>query len=244
MTATQGNLAGLSRFIFRAPRWYTSVIFALVLAAATGIAAFDSRFVLEDAWQGVFFVGIPTIIASVGTSYVDNRLSGQLTPNRASLLALFCELIVITFLIGAGIISTVTVFAQEFVLDALLMGLAAIFALRLLVVMAVSRHSLPVAAIPASIQTAAAAALLSIYSGTTAVLLDNPVLKTWLSRPEKAPAALQFVELVDFALLGVMCLLYAGAVWLFLVFLDRPWRSSMGVSVLDFIQGFIGHVAE
>jgi len=244
MTATQGNLAGLSRFIFRAPRWYTSVAFALVFAAVTGIAAFDSRFVLEDAWQGVFFVGIPTVVASVGTSYVDNKLGGQLTPNRASLLALFCELIVIVFLVGAGAISVLTVFAQEFVLDALLVSLAGIFALRLLVVMAVSRHSLPVAAIPAGIQTAAAGVLLSIYTGTTVALLDNPTLRTWLSRPEKAPPELQFVQPIDFGLLALMCVLYAGAVWLFLVLLDRPWRSSLGVSVLDFIQGFIGHIAE
>ena len=244
MTATQGNLAGLSRFIFRAPRWYTSVAFALVFAAVTGIAAFDSRFVLEDAWQGVFFVGIPTVIASVGTSYVDNRLGGQLTPNRASLLALFCELIVIAFLVGAGAVSVLTAFAQEFVLDALLVSLAGIFALRLLVVMAVSRHSLPVAAIPASIQTVAAGALLSIYTGTTSVLLDNPTLRSLLSRPGKAPPELQFVGLIDFGLLALMCVLYAGAVWLFLVLLDRPWRSSLGVSVLDFIQGFIGHIAE
>ena len=244
MTASQGNLAGLSRFIFQAPRWYTSVTFALVLAAVTGIAAFDSRFVLEDAWQGVFFVGIPTVVASVGTSYVDDRLGGQLTPNRASLLALFCELIVIAFLVGAGAMSVLTMFDQEFVLDALLVSLAGIFALRLLVVMAVSRHSLPIAAIPASVQTATAAALLSVYTGTTSVLLDNPALQTWLSRAEQAPPELQFVQPIDFGLLALMCVLYAGAVWVFLVLLDRPWRSSLGVSVLDFIQGFIGHIAE
>jgi putative membrane protein len=244
MTASQGNLAGLSRFIFRAPRWYTSVTFALVLAAVTGIAAFDSRFILEDAWQGVFFVGIPTVVASVGTSYVDDRLGGQLTPNRASLLALFCELIVIAFLVGAGAMSVLTMFDQEFVLDALLVSLAGIFALRLLVVMAVSRHSLPIAAIPASVQTATAAALLSVYTGTTSVLLDNPALQTWLSRAEQAPPELQFVQPIDFGLLALMCVLYAGAVWVFLVLLDRPWRSSLGVSVLDFIQGFIGHIAE
>ena len=244
MTATQGNLAGLSRFIFRAPRWYTSVTFALVLAAVTGIAAFDSRFVLDDAWQGVFFVGIPTVLASVGTAYVDNALGGQLTPNRASLLALFCELIVIAFVVGAGVVSVLTAFDQEFVLDSLLVSLAAIFALRLLVVIAVSRRSLPIAAIAASIQPAAAAALLAVYTGATSALLDDPTLRRFLSRPDHAPPELQFLQPVDFGLLAVMCVLYASAVWLFLVLLDRPWRSSLGVSVLDFIQGFIGHIAE
>ncbi|WP_026190105.1 DUF2070 family protein [Halomicrobium katesii] len=244
MTATQGNLAGLSRFIFRAPRWYASVTFALVLAAVTGIAAFDSRFILDDAWQGVFFVGIPTVLASVATAYVDNALGGQLTPNRASLLALFCELIVIAFVVGAGVVSVLTAFDQEFVLDSLLVSLAAIFAFRLLVVIAVSRSSLPVAAIAASIQPAAAAALLAVYTGATSALLDDPTLRRFLSRADQAPPELQFLQPVDFGLLAVMCVLYASAVWLFLVLLDRPWRSSLGVSVLDFIQGFIGHIAE
>ena len=83
MTATQGDLAGLSRFIFRAPRWYTSVAFALFMAAIAGVGAFDSRFVLEDAWQGVFFIGIPTVAASLLTTPVDRWLDGQLTYNRS-----------------------------------------------------------------------------------------------------------------------------------------------------------------
>ena len=53
MSNTQGDLASLSRFIFSAPSWYSSVAFSLLIAALAGVAAFDSRFVLEDAWQGV-----------------------------------------------------------------------------------------------------------------------------------------------------------------------------------------------
>jgi putative membrane protein len=54
MTETQGELASLSKYIFRAPRWYTSVALSLVIAALAGVAAFDTQYVLEDAWQGVF----------------------------------------------------------------------------------------------------------------------------------------------------------------------------------------------
>ncbi|WP_225333493.1 DUF2070 family protein [Halomicrobium urmianum] len=244
MTATQGNLASLSRFIFRAPHWYASLTFALVIAAVTGVAAFDSRFVLEDAWQGVFFVGIPTVVASFATPYVDRYFGGGLTHNRSSLLAVFCELVVIAFLIVAGVVAVLTSLSQEFVLDALLVALASIFALRLLVVVAVSRHPLPVAVVPASVQTVTAAALLGIYSGATSVMLDNPTLRRMLSRPEQAPSALHEVALLDFGLLAFMCGLYALTVWLYLTVLDHPWRSSMGVSMLDFLGGFLGHIAE
>jgi putative membrane protein len=246
MTATQGNLAGLSRFIFGAPRWYASLGLAVLVAALTGVAAFDSAFVLDDAWRGVFFIGLPTVAAAVFTPPIDQLLGGTLTRDRASLLALTCELLVIVVLTGAELLSWLLEFSQQFVLDALLVALAAIFALRLLVIMAVSRQSTLRALVPASIQTAAAAVLLFVYSGTLYYLqFGSPFLDTYLARPERAPIELQYsIFPFDFVLLGVMCVVHAGAVWSFLKIIDRPWRSSLGVSVLDFIGGFVGHVAD
>ena len=245
MTETQGDLAALSRFIFRAPSWYSSLAFSLLIAALTGVAAFDSRFVLEDAWQGVFFIGIPTVVASVLTPWVDRRLGGQLTHNRASLLALTSEFLLVALVTGAGVAAVLTPLHQEFVFDVLMAALASVFAFRLLVLMAVSRNSMLVAAVPASIQTLAAAVLLFIYSGTVRYFeVGGPLVQTFLSRPEQAPPQLWVIGPRDFVLLAVMCLLYAGTVWLFLTTLDRPWRASMGVSVLDFLRGFVGHIAE
>lgn len=76
MTTTQGNLAGLSRYIFRAPRWYSSIGFAVLIAAIVGVAAFDSRYILEDAWQGIFYIGLPTLAAGVLTPPVDRLIGG------------------------------------------------------------------------------------------------------------------------------------------------------------------------
>ncbi|WP_435195913.1 DUF2070 family protein [Natronomonas sp. EA1] len=246
MTATQGDLASLSRFIFRAPSWYSSVAFSLIIAALAGVAAFDSRFILEDAWQGVFFIGLPTVVAAGITPYVDGRLGGQLTPNRASLLALICELLVVGMLVVAGVIAVLAAsVGQNFVFDVLVAALASVFAFRLLVVMAVSGHLLRVAIVPASIQTVAAAVLLFIYSGTMRFLeVGGPIARSFLSRPERAPAELLVVGPEDFILLAVTCTLYAGAVYLFLLVIDTPWKRSMGISVLDFLRGFIGHIAE
>ncbi len=246
MTATQGDLASLSRFIFRAPSWYSSLAFALFIAALAGVAAFDSRFILEDAWQGVFFIGVPTVVASGLTPYVDRRLGGQLTPNRASLLALVCELLVVGVLVVAGVAALLSErLGQGFVFDALLAALAAVFALRLLVVMAVSHRSPLRATVPASIQTVAAAALLFVYSGTARFLeIGGPLARSYLSRPEVAPDELLVIIPSDFLLLAGMCVLYAGAVMLFVFVIDRPWKQSMGISVLDFLRGFVGHIAE
>ena len=245
MTATQGNLASLSRFIFRAPNWYASLAFALFIAALSGVAAFDSRFVLDDAWQGIFFIGLPTAIAGAVTPWVDRRMGGQLTPNRASLLALVCELITIAFLTAAGVVALISRrLGANFVFDVLLVALASIFAFRLLILLSVSRYSFLRAAVPASVQTAAAAGMLAVYSGATTYILDDPALRDMLARSEQAPPALQGFIPADFVLLAVICLLYAFAVWVFLVAIDRPWRSSLGVSALDFLRGFVGYLAE
>ncbi|MEF8825708.1 MAG: DUF2070 family protein [Halapricum sp.] len=244
MTATQGELAALSRFVFRAPRWYVTLTFALVIAAMSGVAAFDSAFVLEDAWRGVFFVGLPTVVASLTMPIVDHRLGGHITPNRASLLALTSELLVIGILTVAAAVTVLTPLGQPFVFDALLVALASVFALQLLIVMAVSRHRLLVAAIPASVQTAVAALLLFVYTGTMRYFqFGGRWIDRLFSRAEHTdiPAV---IPPDDFLLLGTMCVLYAGAVWLFLVVIDRPWKRGLGVSALDFIQGFIGHIAE
>jgi len=246
MTATQGNLAAMSRYIIGTPRWYASVAVALALAAITGVAAFDSAYLLDDLWRGVFFVGLPTVAASFLTAPLDRRLGGQMTSDRSSLLALVCELVVIVVVMGAAGISVVLGLTQQFVLDALLVALAAIFALRLFVLMAISRGSLLRAAIPASLQTVAAAVMLFIYSGTLYFLqVGGPFLETFLARPQEAPLQLQYsVYPFDFVLLLVICLVHAWAVWAFLVVVDRPWRSSLGVSVLDFVQGFLGYITE
>jgi len=260
MTSSQSNLADLSRFIFRAPRWHVSLTFALVVAALAGIAAFDSGtasgawskllFLGRDAWEGIFFIGIPTVVAGFATTGVDRLFGGKLTPNRSSLLALACEVIVVLFLTVAGVLSVLTPLEQTFVYNVLIVSLASIFALRLLVVMAVSRSSLPVAAVPASLQTATSAVLLFVYSGTIRYLqpegrtLLDAYLAPFLSRADHAPTAVTAITAQHFVLLGVTCGLYAVAVYAFLRVVDRPWRRSLGVSVLDFIRGFIGHVAE
>ncbi len=259
MTSTQSNLADLSRFIFRAPSWYTSLAFALLLAAVAGVAAFDSGayertwrglfFIGRDAWEGIFFIGVPTVIAAFGTAGVDRLVGGRLTPNRSSLLALVSEVIVVAIVTVAAVVSVVTGLGQRFVFDALVVALASIFAFRLLVVMAVSGSSVVVASVPASLQTVAAAVLLLVYGGTLRFLsvggpLVDAYVREYLARPETAPPEFSAISVDHFVLLGISCVIYALAVYAFVVAVDRPWRRSMGVSLLDFLRGFVGHVAE
>ncbi|AAG18833.1 DUF2070 family protein [Halobacterium salinarum] len=248
MTETQGELASLSKYIFRAPRWYSSVALSLVIAALAGVAAFDSQYVLADAWQGVFFIGVPTAVASMATTTVDRHFGGQLTYNRSSLLAVACEIVVVTVLVAAGVAAILTPrLSQNFVFDALIAALALVFAVRFLVVLAVSRNTLAVSVLPASIQTATAGVLLFVYGGTLNYVTSGggSLLGAFLARPSHAPPEIQYAFAPrDFLLLVAMTALYGSVAYGFVVVIDRPWQRSLGVSVLDFIGGFIGHIAE
>ena len=245
MTRTQGDLASLSRFVFRAPDWSASLFLSLLVAAVAGLAAFDSQFVLDSAYQGMVYIGVPTVVAAFATPWVDRRLGGRLTYNRSALLALVCEILVVVVMVVAALAVVLAGAGQAFVFEALIMALGVVFGVRLFVVVAVSRRSLLVAAVPASIQTLVAAVLLFVYSGTARYLeLGDPLVETYLARAMVAPPELLVVRPADFAILGAICVVYALAVQLFLVTIDRPWRRNLGVSVLDFVRGFIGHIAE
>jgi len=259
MSTTQSDLASLSRYIFRAPRWHISFGFAIAIAGLTGVAGFESGgyvvgweglFVIgRDAWEGIFFIGLPTVVAAVLTTSVDRRLGGLLTTNRSFLLALVAELIVVAIVVTAGGIAALTALGQRFIFDALVFGLASIFALRLLVVMAVSRSPLAIAAIPAAIQPALAAILLFVYSGTMRYLeVGGPLLNAYviplIARPAAGPPAFSILTGDHFILLAITSALYGLGVYAFIEVVDRPWKRSMGVSSLDFLRGFIGHIAE
>ncbi|MEF8774415.1 MAG: DUF2070 family protein, partial [Halobacteriales archaeon] len=168
-----------------------------------------------------------------------------LTPNRSSLLALFSELVLVVLMVAAGGLTLLTSFGQTFVIHTLLTGLAAIFALRLLVIKAISRTSWPVAAVPASIQTVTAAVLLFVYSGAIRYFeVRGPLIDAFLSRADEAPAELTLVAPQDFVLLAGLSVAYGVGVWAFLLAIDYPWRRALGASVLDFGRGFVGYIAE
>jgi putative membrane protein len=238
MTSTQGDLAALSRYVFRAPRWYTSTGIALLVAAVTGAGAFSSAYLFEDAVRGVVYIGLPTAVAALLTTPVDRALGGNLTFERSSLLALTGEVVLVVALLGAGLFRILWL-GDAVVRESLLAALAFVFALRLVVIVAVSRTSW-LAVLPASLQTVAGAAALFVYDGTMRVG------RGWLPAD---PSDVGVAPLVHFGTESLLLLVatsavFGAATFGFVRVLDRPWKQALGVSVLDFISGFVGHIAE
>lgn len=238
MTATQGNLAALSRFVFRAPRWYTSLIIAIVVAAITGAAAFKSAYLFEDAVRGVVYIGLPTAAAAFGTTPLDRLLGGRLTFERSSLLALTCEVVLAAALLGSGLLRIVG-FGDSVVRESILAALAFVFAIRLIVILAVSRNAWQ-AILPASVQTVVAGVGLWLYDGTLRV--GSGVLPA--DAEDVAVAPLLTFGYDEMIVLAASSLIFGAATYGFVRVIDRPWRNALGVSVLDFVRGFVGHVAE
>ncbi|MGM7319824.1 DUF2070 family protein, partial [Idiomarina sp. ST10R2A5] len=87
----------------------------------------ESGFFLDDAYLGMMYIGVPTLVAAFLTAPIDRRLGGQFTYNRSALLAFLCELIVVAVLVVAAALAAIGGVGQPFVLDALLVALASIF---------------------------------------------------------------------------------------------------------------------
>ncbi|MFB6103508.1 MAG: DUF2070 family protein [Halobacteriaceae archaeon] len=237
MTTTQGDLAALSKYVFRAPRWWTSAVFAVAIAGVAGAAAFASAYLLEDAIRGVLFIGVPTLIAAIATTPIDRVLGGQLTVNRSMLLAVTCEFVLVGALLAGGLLRAIGL-GPTVVREALLAGVALVFAVRLVVLLAVSQRT-NLAAIPASVQTVATAPFLAVYSGTLSV--GAAIMPT--DQADVAVAPLVAFTPMDFAMLAVASAVFGTASYGFIRLIDRPWRRALGVSVLDFVRGFVGHIA-
>ncbi|MFL2521512.1 MAG: DUF2070 family protein [Halobacteriales archaeon] len=263
MTTSQSNLSDLSRYVFKSPNWPISVFFSLALAAVVGASAFQSAegnttifsSIIDNMVLGVFFIGVPTLLASFFTPPIDRILGGKITYNRSSLLALVCEIIVVVCLLFAKVVDLLFNI-ESVVYVVLIASLAIIFAFRLAIVMAISHKNPIIASIPASIQTVTAAA---IYAVAQSQVVKNGVGPDLLIGPGSGKLYFQsyamgpknsITEIISVGIQGELLLLvgmsiiYALGVWGLIVIIDRPWRKTLGVSGFDFIRGFIDYIAE
>ena len=263
MTTSQSNLSDLSRYVFKSPNWQISVFFSLALAAVVGASAFQSMeggttifsSIIDNMILGVFFIGVPTLLASFFTPPIDRMLGGKITYNRSSLLALVCEIIVVVCLLFAKVVDLLFNI-ESIVYVVLIASLAIIFAFRLAIVMAISHKNPFIASIPASIQTVTAAA---IYAVAQSQVVKNGVGPNLLISPGSGKLYFQsyamgpknsITEIISVGIQGELLLLvgmsiiYALGVWGLIVIIDRPWRKTLGVSGFDFIRGFIDYIAE
>ena len=199
------RVAELAKYIFKAPQWTYSIPFLLLLSIMIGMS-------FDHGWLGIraglLLIGIPAVISALITSPLARTFGGDMTLNRSSLLALICT-IAIGIFCGAGALFSAT-------LDGYIMALGVVFAIRMLILLAVSSNNVWKMMTPASLQTLFGGAFLSLYTHSV----------------------------VHYTNLMFGCMIFVLASYLFARYIDAPMKKSFGVSGLDFIHDFITHTAD
>lgn len=211
----EGRTADLSKYLFKMPKWTRSLPFLLVFSIMVGMGTlkFDHGW-LWGANTGLMLIGIPSVISAMITAPMARWFGGTMTLNRSSFLSLVGTIIIGVFC-GAGALFSV-LFNFPITLSAYVMALGVVFAVRMLILLAVSNNSVGKMITPASLQTLFGGTFLSFYTQS----------------PE------YYTNLI------AGCVIFVFACHLFVRYVDAPMKKSFGVSGLDFIKSYISHATD
>ena len=204
--------AGLMKYVFTAPRWKNTIPFTLALSLVVGAGVFNLG-LRENLLAGLILIGLPAVLAAVFAYPLARLLQGTMTINRSALLAFVGAIIISVFCIIGAVISFVTGWQLTF--SAYVMSLGAVFAFRILVLMAITSKSVARIIGPASLQTVFGAIFLPLF-GVTGYLVN----------------------------LVAISVIFTVAVLVFVRYMDAPLRKSFGVSGIDFVRGYIAQTVD
>jgi putative membrane protein len=204
--------AGLMKYVFAAPRWKNTIPVTLALSLVVGAGVFNFGW-RENLLAGLVLIGVPAVLAAAFTHPLARLLRGTMTINRSALLAFVGAMIISVFCVLGALISFAT--GWQLTISAYVMSLGAVFAFRILVLMAITTKSLIRNVVPASLQTVFGALLLPVFGATGYVV----------------------------NLIAISIVFTLGAL-VFIRYVDAPLRKSFGVSGMDFIRGYIAQTVD
>ncbi|HJJ61238.1 MAG TPA: DUF2070 family protein, partial [Methanocorpusculum sp.] len=191
----------LTRFMFRAPKWWQSLLIILAIGAVIDLICYASNIGIGLG----FAFSIPAAFAILTTNPLVKILGRQeFTWNRSALLALAGEIFAIFWLLTAPLLGIP--FAYVY-------GLGFVFAIRMIVLVAVVDYHIPRMILPAAMPTLASSACALLLFGSGILM---PVI----------------VSVGTFA----VCVIA------FLLLFDMPLKRSVGLSAMHFVNVFFGHL--
>ena len=206
------STAGLMKYVFAAPRWKNSILVTLALSLVVGAGVFNFGW-RENLLAGLILIGIPAVLAAAFTHPLARLLQGTMTVNRSALLAFVGAVIISVFCVVGALISFAI--GWQLTISAYVMSLGAVFAFRILVLIAITQKSFVRNLVPASLQTVFGALFLLLFGATGYV-----------------------VNLVTISVVFTL-----GAL-VIIRYIDAPLRKSFGVSGMDFIRSYIAQTVE
>ena len=199
------EIEGLTKYLFTAPSWPRSVAIILMLGIVLDTVGVTTQHTVR--FFGLLGFVLPAMLAFIFTKPLVELYGKPITWNRSALLAMSCT-----------VFSIIIAFSPILLLDKSLLpvlfavSLGFIFAVRLLVLVAIADYRMSHMLIPGFVQSAAGIAGGAVFFGS------------------------------DFALFAVsLQLVFAAGVILFLWLVERPMRRNFHVSILSFINAFIAH---
>ena len=191
----------LTRFMFRAPKWWVSLLCIFAIGILIDLIVYVLGFEIGLG----FAFSVPAAVGFLTTKPLVDVLGRQeFTWNRSAMLALAGVLFSIGWLIVGPILGVP--FAYVF-------GLGYVFAIRMIVLVAVVDYRIPRMILPAATQTLAAAVCGLVLFGTDLIM---PLI-------------------VSVGTFGV-------CVCVFLTIFDIPLKRSCGLSGMHFVNVFLGHL--
>jgi len=206
------STAGLMKYVFAAPRWKNSILVTLALSLVVGAGVFNFGW-RENLLAGLILIGIPAVLAAAFTHPLARLLQGTMTVNRSALLAFVGAVIISVFCVVGALISFAI--GWQLTISAYVMSLGAVFAFRILVLIAITQKSFVRNLVPASLQTVFGALFLLLFGATGYV-----------------------VNLVTISVVFTL-----GAL-VIIRYIHAPLRKSFGVSGMDFIRSYIAQTVE
>ncbi|MBP2132971.1 putative membrane protein [Methanomicrobium sp. W14] len=201
----ESKIEGLSRFLFKAPSWPRSLVIIFILGMVLDIASIIRN--NDIHLFGFFGFFIPAFLAFILTKPLVEIFGKKITWNRSALLALACTV----FSIIISLFPVLLVFEGIFPL-LFSISLGFIFAIRLIVLVAIADYKMSHMIIPAFTQSFFAI----------------------------IPGIFYFDIMFAFSAL-LIHLLFGIGVILFLWLIERPLKKNFHISALNFINAFIAH---
>lgn len=199
------KLEGLTKYIFSAPSWRRSLGIILFLGIILDIACIVRGH--EIQYFGMFGYVIPGVIAFLITKPLVELSGKVITWNRSALLAMACTVFCIIISLFPGFL-----FFEGSLWILYAVSLGFIFAIRLLVLVAIADYRISHMLVPAIIQSGACMVAGFFFFGQVFLLFA-----------------------------GSLHLLFGAGVILFLWLVERPLKRNFNISALNFINAFIAH---
>lgn len=200
------KIEGLTKYIFTAPSWKRSLGIVIVLGLVIDMVWYGTG--REEQFLGLLLYTVPAVVATLLTVPLVSLFGRETTWGRSALLAMAATVFAIIISFSPLLLVIPSVYSLLYAVS-----LGFIFAVRLLVLVAIADYRISRMVMPALVQSLAGTATGGLFFGEAFVLYAC-----------------------------FLHLLFGALIFLFIWLVERPLKRNFHISALNFINCFIAHM--